>query len=189
MRRRDFIKGTTAAGSALAVEALGPRWARAQDKSDTLLAVFENGPNSLDFHVPGANRLVYEVVWNIYDRLLSFGTAAQWAFVRRIGQDLGARLRRSRASWRIFPSLRQSHFLGASPIPHRPTETVVKWGSSGWPGARATIRSTPAPSTVRKCRPGRSPSRESSAGLHLAAANSVAANVFSGLSTSLFCSA
>ena len=35
--------------------------------------VLEGAPNSLDFHVPGANRQVYEVVWNIYDRLLGFG--------------------------------------------------------------------------------------------------------------------
>ena len=74
MRRRDFIKGTTAlaTGSAIA----GDRFVTpvlAQDKSETLLAVFENGPNSLDFHTPGANRLVYEVAWNIYDRLLGFG--------------------------------------------------------------------------------------------------------------------
>jgi peptide/nickel transport system substrate-binding protein len=75
MRRRDFIKGTTAlaAGGALIVDGLGARMARAQDKTASLLAVFENGPNSLDFHVPGANRLVYEVVWNTYDRLLGFG--------------------------------------------------------------------------------------------------------------------
>ncbi len=75
MKRRDFIKGTTAlaAGGAIAGERFGVPRAWAQDKSETLLVVFENGPNSLDFHVPGANRLVYEVVWNIYDRLLTFG--------------------------------------------------------------------------------------------------------------------
>src|ERR1700688_215991 len=75
MRRRDFIKGTTAlaAGSAVAGDRFVVPQASAQDRSETLLAVFENGPNSLDFHTPGANRLVYEVVWNIYDRLVSFG--------------------------------------------------------------------------------------------------------------------
>ena len=74
MKRREFIKGTTAfaAGSAIAGDRIMTP-ALAQDKSETLLAVFENGPNSLDFHTPGANRLVYEVVWNIYDRLLGFG--------------------------------------------------------------------------------------------------------------------
>ena len=75
MRRRDFIKGTTAlaAGGAIAADALGARLASAQDRTDSLLVVSEGGPNSLDFHVPGANRSVYEVVWNIYDRLLTFG--------------------------------------------------------------------------------------------------------------------
>jgi peptide/nickel transport system substrate-binding protein len=75
MRRRDFIKGTTAlaAGGAIAADGLRGRPATAQDRSESLLAVFEGAPNSLDFHVPGANRLVYEVVWNIYDRLLTFG--------------------------------------------------------------------------------------------------------------------
>jgi peptide/nickel transport system substrate-binding protein len=75
MRRRDFIKGTSAftAGSVLAGEPFAISPALGQDRSDVLLAVFENGPNSLDFHTPGANRLVYEVVWNIYDRLIGFG--------------------------------------------------------------------------------------------------------------------
>jgi len=73
MRRRDFIKGAMAAGSALTGSGTRVRPARAQARNETLLAVFENGPNSLDFHVVGANRLVYEVVWNSYDRLLGFG--------------------------------------------------------------------------------------------------------------------
>jgi peptide/nickel transport system substrate-binding protein len=75
MRRRDFIKGTTAltAGSVLAGDPFAVSPALAQNRSEVLLAAFENGPNSLDFHTPGANRLVYEVVWNIYDRLIGFG--------------------------------------------------------------------------------------------------------------------
>jgi peptide/nickel transport system substrate-binding protein len=75
MRRRDFIQRTTAlaAGSALGADALHDGAAWAQDRGESLLAVLEGAPNSLDFHVPGANRQVYEVVWNIYDRLLTFG--------------------------------------------------------------------------------------------------------------------
>jgi peptide/nickel transport system substrate-binding protein len=74
MRRREFIKGTTAlAGGALVADAWHGGVARAQDKGGSLLVVLEGAPNSLDFHVPGANRQVYEVVWNIYDRLLTFG--------------------------------------------------------------------------------------------------------------------
>ena len=73
MRRRDFVKGVAlSAGGALAGTAR-TRSAPARERADSLLAVFENGPNSLDFHAVGANRLVYEVVWNSYDRLLAFG--------------------------------------------------------------------------------------------------------------------
>ncbi len=73
MKRRDFIKGTTAlaAGGAIAAQTSRASWA--QGRTDSLLAVTEGAPNSLDFHVVGANRQVYEVVWNIYDRLLTFG--------------------------------------------------------------------------------------------------------------------
>jgi hypothetical protein len=60
MRRRDFIKGTTAlaAGSALAAEPLFGGAALAQGNRDSLLVVLEGAPNSLDFHVAGANRQV-----------------------------------------------------------------------------------------------------------------------------------
>ncbi len=73
MKRRDFIKGTLAAGSAAAAHAFNARRASAQARADLLLDVAENGPNSLDFHVVGANRPVYGVVWNVYDRLITFG--------------------------------------------------------------------------------------------------------------------
>jgi peptide/nickel transport system substrate-binding protein len=75
MRRRDFIKGTTAlaAGSVAAAGTAGwdPAWA--QDRKDTLVAVSEGGPNSLDSEVTGANRACTEVTWNCYDRLITFG--------------------------------------------------------------------------------------------------------------------
>jgi peptide/nickel transport system substrate-binding protein len=75
MKRRDFIKGTTAlaAGGTIAAHTLRASRSGAQGRADSLLAVTEGAPNSLDFHVVGANRQVYEVVWNIYDRLLTFG--------------------------------------------------------------------------------------------------------------------
>jgi peptide/nickel transport system substrate-binding protein len=69
VKRRDFLK--TAAAAAMATSATTA--ARADERSDTLLSVAETGPNSLDTEVTGANRAVYEVVWNTYDRLLSFG--------------------------------------------------------------------------------------------------------------------
>ena len=55
MRRRDFIKGAAlSAGGALAGTPRA-RSAPARERADSLLAVFENGPNSLDFHAVGAN--------------------------------------------------------------------------------------------------------------------------------------
>jgi peptide/nickel transport system substrate-binding protein len=71
MKRRDFLKGT--AGGAVAAATAGLAPARAEDAKDTLLAVAEGGPNSLDSEVVGANRPAYEVTWNTYDRLLTFG--------------------------------------------------------------------------------------------------------------------
>ena len=73
MRRRDFVKGVALSASGALAGAPRARSAPARERADSLLAVFENGPNSLDFHAVGANRLVYEVVWNSYDRLLAFG--------------------------------------------------------------------------------------------------------------------
>ena len=40
----------------------------------TLLAAQEEGSNSLDIHGVGTNRPAYGSSWNIYDRLISFGT-------------------------------------------------------------------------------------------------------------------
>ena len=76
MKRRDFLKGSTvlAAGGAAAASGLAPFPARAQASKNTLLSVSESGPNSLDYDVPGVNRSVYCVVWNTYDRLVTFGT-------------------------------------------------------------------------------------------------------------------
>jgi peptide/nickel transport system substrate-binding protein len=48
-----------------------PRIASAQSANRTLLTISESGANSVDPHVPGANRGSYEVAWNCYDRLLS----------------------------------------------------------------------------------------------------------------------
>jgi peptide/nickel transport system substrate-binding protein len=75
MRRRDFLKATTAlaTGSALAAASGAVTPALAQSRKDTLLTLSEGGPNNLDIHGVGTNRGGYEASWNIYDRLLSFG--------------------------------------------------------------------------------------------------------------------
>lgn len=48
--------------------------AAAQGRKDTLLVVVESGTNSLDIHTVGANPASYGITWNIYDRLVSYGT-------------------------------------------------------------------------------------------------------------------
>lgn len=43
-------------------------------REETLIVVREQGPNSLDIHGVGTNRPAYGVSWNVYDRLLTFGS-------------------------------------------------------------------------------------------------------------------
>src|SRR5258707_9414207 len=72
MRRRDFLASAAAAtASVLPVPYI--RSAAAQSRKDTLLTVSETGPNSLDLMMHGANSSCYEVGWNTYDRLATFG--------------------------------------------------------------------------------------------------------------------
>lgn len=75
MKRRDFLKSVaaTAAVSAIAAPALRSA-AKAQSRQETLLFVTESGPNNFDIHGVGTNRPGYEVSWNCYDRLMSYGT-------------------------------------------------------------------------------------------------------------------
>jgi peptide/nickel transport system substrate-binding protein len=70
MDRRDFLTHAAALAASTAL----PGVAAAQGRADALLSISEAGPNALDCQVPGANRSVYEVVWNTYDRLITFGT-------------------------------------------------------------------------------------------------------------------
>ena len=72
MKRREFLRK----GSAVTAAAVLPAGAaRAQGRANTLISVSEGAPNSLDCQVPGANRSVYEATWNMYDRLISFGSS------------------------------------------------------------------------------------------------------------------
>ena len=66
---------TLLAGSALAPLALSlPRAGQAATPADVLVVVGEQGPNSLDTHVPTANDYSRLVAWNVYDRLVTHGT-------------------------------------------------------------------------------------------------------------------
>jgi peptide/nickel transport system substrate-binding protein len=72
MRRRDFLKRTTAAvAGTVAANYVFP--AGAQSRQDTLLTLSESGPNNLDVMGVGTNRPGYEASWNTYDRLVTFG--------------------------------------------------------------------------------------------------------------------
>jgi len=72
MKRRDFLKSTTALAASTMVSAPAI-WssAKAQSRQETLLIVSESGPNNVDIHGVGTNVPGYEVSWNCYDRLIS----------------------------------------------------------------------------------------------------------------------
>jgi len=70
MNRREFLASTTIAGLTALLDGSD---AFAQSKQDTLLVISEGGPNNLDVQGVGANRPGYEVSWNCYDRLVSYG--------------------------------------------------------------------------------------------------------------------
>jgi peptide/nickel transport system substrate-binding protein len=72
MRRRDFLKRSTAAAAGT-VAAAYVLPARAQSHKDTLLTLSESGPNNLDVMGVGTNRPGYEASWNTYDRLVTYG--------------------------------------------------------------------------------------------------------------------
>ncbi|MCS0494413.1 ABC transporter substrate-binding protein [Ancylobacter sp. MQZ15Z-1] len=78
MNRREFLKSAAVVSSAAATGVAAPAvWSSASAQSarqETLLLVSESGPNNLDIHGVGTNRPGYEVAWNCYDRLMSYGT-------------------------------------------------------------------------------------------------------------------
>ena len=59
---------------AAALMGLAAETAVAQSRSDVLIAVGEQGPNSLDTHGPAANDYTRMIAWNVYDRLVSHGS-------------------------------------------------------------------------------------------------------------------
>jgi peptide/nickel transport system substrate-binding protein len=75
MKRRDFLKSVTATAAVgvLATPAIRTV-AKAQNRQETLLFVTEAAPNNFDIHGVGTNRPGYEVSWNCYDRLMSYGS-------------------------------------------------------------------------------------------------------------------
>lgn len=71
MRRRDFL--TLTAGTA-GVGLLPAKWAMAQTRAESLRVLSEAGPNSFDTIGVGISRNSIQVTWNVYDRLVRFGT-------------------------------------------------------------------------------------------------------------------
>jgi len=71
--RRSFLKASAAAAGVAAVKAPFVPSAEAQARKEVLIAISENGPNSLDIHGVGANRPAYEASWNTHDRLMTYG--------------------------------------------------------------------------------------------------------------------
>ena len=119
---------------ALAVlPALATAPARAQSRADTLVVVTEVGPNMLDIHAPGANRPSYQASWNIYDRLITFGSKALKDGSKMYDYDsLKPELAES---WQaapdggsiVFKLRRDAKFHDGSPV----TAHDVKWSFDG----------------------------------------------------------
>jgi peptide/nickel transport system substrate-binding protein len=74
MKRRDFLKSVSATAAIGVLGAPAIRTAAAQSRQETLLFVTEAAPNNFDIHGVGTNRPGYEVSWNCYDRLMSYGS-------------------------------------------------------------------------------------------------------------------
>lgn len=74
MKRRDFVKGVSAAAMGAGVLPFLRALPASAATGDTLVVVTGTTINSLDLHRTGTNRPSYQVAVNCYDRLLSFGT-------------------------------------------------------------------------------------------------------------------
>ena len=75
--------------------------ALAQSRNETLVAVVESGPNSMDIHGVGANRPAYQASWNLYDRLMTFGVKTLPDGTR--SYDYGVLKPELAESWQLAP--------------------------------------------------------------------------------------
>lgn len=76
MDRRNFIKWSTAAGTAAALGLRPDGVAQAQSRDGTLRVLAEGVANSLDSMATGNNREALALAWNVYDRLVTFDRSA-----------------------------------------------------------------------------------------------------------------
>jgi len=125
----SISRRTLLAGSILAPAALSPLRAKAATPADVLVVVGEQGPNSLDTHVPTANDYSRLVAWNVYDKLVSHGV--KQLDNGAMGYDVSVMQPELAESWDISPDgktivfhLRQNAtFHDGSPV----TADDVKW--------------------------------------------------------------
>lgn len=75
MNRRVFLSASSALFSGVLLStALISAPVLAQSRQETLLVVVEAGMNNLDIHGVGTSGRSYVAAWNMYDRLVTFGT-------------------------------------------------------------------------------------------------------------------
>lgn len=71
MHRRDFLAAmATVTGGAM----LPRKWAFAASRAEDLSLLSEGAPNSFDSFSVGVNRDSLQITWNVYDRLVTFGS-------------------------------------------------------------------------------------------------------------------
>ncbi len=138
--RRELLAGLPA-GIALLLASPG---VRAQTRADTLLVAVEAGQNSLDPQGLGANQATFGITWNIYDRLVGFGTKKLPEGV--LTYDFTTLVPELADHWDVAPDgsavtfhLREAAFHDGTPV----TAADVKWSldrAVGNPGPASQMR-------------------------------------------------
>ena len=123
MRRRDLL----ALPPALAL-LLTTHRAHAQTRAETLLVAVEAGQNSLDPQGLGVNQSTFGITWNLYDRLVAFGSkplpeGAETYDFNTILPALAETWTKSPDGDSITFHLRQATFHDGTPV----TAADVKW--------------------------------------------------------------
>ena len=164
MLRRDLLAGIPAA-------LLLTRAATAQTRARTLLVAVEAGQNSLDPQGLGANQATLGITWNLYDRLLGFGTKTLPGGI--LTYDFATLVPELAESWQVSDDgasvtfrLRDARFHDGAPV----TAADVKWSldrAVGNPAPASQMRAggfekpeqfvVIDPRTIRIDLPGRNP--------------------------------
>ena len=121
MQRRDLL-------AAIPATLLLARSAQAQSRASTLLVAVEAGQNSLDPQGLGVNQATLGVTWNLYDRLVAFGTRTLPGGIETY--DFSTIVPGLAEQWDVSPDgtsmtfhLRQAAFHDGAPV----TAADVKW--------------------------------------------------------------